>query len=56
MSLKYGDIITQIGEGEIDESHSFINALFQYEPGKTITIGFVRNVTSMTVDLTLGES
>lgn len=54
--LEYGDIITQVGEIEIDETHSYINALFQYEPGDTVTIGFVRNGNQMTAQVTLGET
>ncbi len=53
--LQTGDIITKIGDVTIDEQHSFINALFEYEPNQTISIEFVRDSKTMTVDVTLGE-
>ena len=54
--LDYGDIITHVGEVEINESQSYINALFQYEPGDTITIQFIRDGAPLIVEVTLGES
>lgn len=53
--LRQGDIITRIGDIRIDEGHSFINALFEYEPNQTITIEFARENEIMTVEVTLGE-
>jgi 2-alkenal reductase len=54
--LQIGDIITQVGEVELDETHSYINTLFQFKPGETVNIGLVRNGEGMVVQVTLGES
>jgi 2-alkenal reductase len=53
--LRPGDIITKIGEIPIDESHSFINALFEYEPNQKVVIEFAREDQLMSVEVTLGE-
>ncbi|OJX39562.1 MAG: hypothetical protein BGO78_13735 [Chloroflexi bacterium 44-23] len=53
--IKIGDIITKLGETELDEKHSFINVLFQYKPGDTLKIGLIRDGSAMEVQLTLGE-
>ena len=53
--LRQGDIITKIGDVAIDEQHSFINALFEYEPNQQITIEFSRENQLLTVEVTLGE-
>lgn len=54
--LQVGDIITHINGVELDESHSYINTLFQYKPGDRVTIGFVRNWEEKEVSLVLGGS
>lgn len=54
--LQAGDIITHIGEVELDETHSYINALFKSQPGETVTIGLVRNGEAFQVQVVLGES
>jgi len=53
--LQLGDIITKIGEIPIDEEHSFINALFEYEPNQNVIIEFARGNDLMSVEVTLGE-
>ncbi|MDX9850895.1 MAG: trypsin-like peptidase domain-containing protein [Anaerolineaceae bacterium] len=53
--LQPGDIITKIGEVPIDEQHSFINALFEYEPDQSISIEFTRDNQVMTAQVILGE-
>ncbi len=53
--LQPGDIITKIGDIPIDEQHSFINALFEYEPGQSISIEFNREKQIMTAQVILGE-
>jgi 2-alkenal reductase len=53
--LRPGDIITKIGDVAIDEQHSFINALFEYEPNQQITLEFSRENQLLTVEVTLGE-
>jgi serine protease Do len=54
--LQAGDIITRIGDVSLDETHSYINALFLYKPGDTVSIGLLRNGRELQVQVTLGES
>jgi serine protease Do len=54
--LQKGDIITRIGDMSIDETHSFINALFTYKPGDVVKLDVVRNGQHLQVQVTLGES
>jgi 2-alkenal reductase len=54
--LQPGDIITRIGEVSIDETHSYFNALFQYQPGDMVTLRVVRNYREFEVEVRLGES
>jgi 2-alkenal reductase len=54
--LQVDDIITQIGDTTLDASHAYINTLFQFKPGDTVTIGLIRNGKAMQVQIVLGES
>jgi len=54
--LQPDDIITHIGDTAIDETHSYINTLFQFQPGDTVTVKFVRQRQGMQVQVKLGES
>lgn len=54
--LQRGDIITSIGEQDIDESNSYINTLFAHQPGDQITIKALRNGQEKTFEVTLGEA
>lgn len=54
--VQQGDIITRIGDTDLDENHSFINALFSYEPGETIPLEIVRGGQKLEVQVTLGET
>ena len=56
VGFQRGDIITRVGEITLDASHSYINALFAYEPGEQVEIEFVRNQKTYQVTVTLGES
>ena len=51
-----GDIITGIDDTTLDETHAYINTLFQYSSGNTVTISLVRNSRQIQVQVTLGES
>lgn len=51
-----GDIIVRLGEIQIDANRNFVNALFAYKPGDTITIGVVRNGQPVEFTVTLGET
>jgi S1-C subfamily serine protease len=42
--LQEGDIITKIGDVALDETHSYVNALFEFKPGDQITLEVVRGM------------
>jgi 2-alkenal reductase len=54
--LQRGDIITKIGSVELNENNSYINTLFQFNPGDTVTLEFVRDGRTMQAQVTLGTS
>jgi 2-alkenal reductase len=54
--LQEGDIITKIGNVALDESHSYVNALFEYKPGDQIPLEVVRGNSTLQVEVTLGEA
>jgi serine protease Do len=54
--LQAGDIITKVGDVALDETHSYINALFAFKPGDQITLEIVRDSKDMQVQVTLGEA
>lgn len=54
--LQRGDIIVSIGEQSIDEQNSYINVLFEYQPGDQVSIKALRDGQEMTFDVTLGEA
>lgn len=53
--LQVGDIITRIGTNRIDENNSFVNALFDNQPGDTVEIEVKRDQQDLTLQVTLGE-
>jgi serine protease Do len=54
--LQTDDIIVQIGDIPIDETHSYINVLFQYKPGDQVAVVVLRNGQKLNLQVTLGES
>jgi serine protease Do len=54
--LQQGDIITKIGDVALDETHSYVNALFESQPGDQIILEVVRGNKAMQVQVTLGEA
>ena len=54
--LQAGDIITKIGDIALDETHSYVNTLFAFQPGDQITLGVVRGNERMQLEVTLGEA
>jgi 2-alkenal reductase len=54
--LQQNDIIVKVGDITIDESHSYVNALFNYKPGDTIPITVMRDGKETQLQVTLGES
>jgi serine protease Do len=53
--LEVGDIIVKIGDKEISETGSFVNALFAQQPGATVDIEVVRGQQTLLIKATLGE-
>jgi 2-alkenal reductase len=54
--IQSGDIITRVGEFELNESQSYINALFEYQPGEQVTIELVRDGQAIEVQVVLSEA
>ena len=54
--LQVGDIITGIDNTSLDETHAYINTLFQYSAGDKVTLTLMRNGSQIQVQVTLGES
>lgn len=54
--LKQGDIITRIGNISLDETHSYIDALYTNKPGDQITLLVLRNSQNLQLQVTLGEA
>jgi serine protease Do len=54
--LQVGDIITGIDDTTLDDTHAYINTLFQYSSGDTVTLTIMRNNKQTEVQVTLGES
>jgi serine protease Do len=51
-----GDIITRIGDDQLDEDTSFIDALFTNQPGDSVVIEISRGSESFRLSVTLGET
>jgi serine protease Do len=54
--LMENDIITKVGSVTLDDTHSYINALFAYKPGDTIPLDVMRNGQGIQLQVTLGEA
>lgn len=54
--LQRGDIITKVGDVALDETHSYINTLFTFNPGDPINLEVVRDNKTMQVQIRLGEA
>ncbi|MDD3480618.1 MAG: trypsin-like peptidase domain-containing protein [Patescibacteria group bacterium] len=54
--LREGDIITKVGDHEIEEGQSLVSALANYAPGEKVDITFIRDESSRVVSATLAES
>ncbi|GAB4479292.1 MAG: trypsin-like peptidase domain-containing protein [Anaerolineales bacterium] len=53
--LRRGDIIVQIGEIQLDERHSYINALYSYQPGDEVDVVVWREGRTLTFKVLLEE-
>ena len=54
--LRVNDIITRIGDIEITEENTYLNALFAYRSGDTVEIEFDRNGQKLTATVLLAEA
>jgi 2-alkenal reductase len=54
--LQQADIITKVGDVTLDETHSYVNALFTFKPGDTITLDVMRDGKDVQVQVRLGEA
>jgi 2-alkenal reductase len=54
--LQEGDIITKIGDVALDETHSYVNTLFEFQPGDQVALDVVRGNDTRRVQVTLGEA
>jgi serine protease Do len=54
--IETGDIITRVGEVTLDEEHSYINALFEYEAGQQVQVELARGGQVIQVEVLLGEA
>lgn len=54
--LQANDIITKLGGIAIDETHSYVNSLFKYKPGDTISLTVMRDGKEVQLQITLGEA
>lgn len=50
--LKEGDIITQIGDYALSDTQPYLNALFHYAPGDTVTLKVARGAEMLDLTLT----
>ena len=54
--IQQGDIVTSVGGITLDETHSYVNALFTFNPGDTINLTVMREGKEVQLQITLGES
>jgi 2-alkenal reductase len=54
--LQQGDIITQVDNVVMDETHSYLNTLYTYKPGDQVTLSVIRNGQKLQIQVTLGEA
>ncbi len=54
--LQKADIITKVGDVTLDETHSYVNTLFTFKPGDTISLNVMRDGKDTPIQITLGEA
>jgi 2-alkenal reductase len=54
--LRSDDIIVEINDIILDETHSYLNTIFKFEPGEMVTVQFVRNGDLQAAEVMLGET
>ncbi|HQY31324.1 MAG TPA: PDZ domain-containing protein, partial [Thermomicrobiales bacterium] len=53
--VQAGDVITKVGDYELNAQTTFSEALFNYKPGDKVVLEINRGGKSITVTITLGE-
>lgn len=53
--LRQGDIITQMDSTPLDEEHPYLNVLYNFQPGDTITLTIARDSRTLQLQVTLSE-
>ncbi|MER5930278.1 trypsin-like peptidase domain-containing protein [Streptomyces sp. NPDC002054] len=53
--LKPGDVITQLGDKQIDSGPTLISEIWTHKPGETLKLTYLRDGKPATVDITLGS-
>jgi len=48
--------VTRVGDIQITEKNTYLNALFAYQPGDEVSIEFYRNDQKMNVSVVLAEA
>ncbi len=54
--IRVDDIITRLNDITIDDTHPYINALYSFAPGETITVTVARGSQTLTFKVTLEKS
>jgi 2-alkenal reductase len=54
--IQAGDIVTRIGEASIGEENSYVNSLFQHQPGDRVEVEVVRGNQAVQLQVTLGDA
>lgn len=54
--LQKGDIIASLNGVQLDETHQYLNMLYNYKPGDTVTLGIYRDGKQLDLNITLGEN
>ncbi len=55
VDLQHGDIILSLANVQIDEENSYVNTLFDHQPGENIELNILRDGKEFSVTVTLGE-
>ncbi|MEV8532349.1 trypsin-like peptidase domain-containing protein [Streptomyces sp. NPDC051211] len=53
--LQPGDVITQLGDKQIDSGPTLISEIWTHKPGETLKLTYLRDGKPATVDITLGS-
>lgn len=54
--IQRGDIITRVGDIQLDANNTYINALFAHSPGEKIQVEVMRGMDTVDLEVTLGEA